>query len=91
MRQSCSILVVRVSVLCFSSTFVSRRSTPIVFPCWAPWRVGNTVDDFFSLNYGAKQEEEMQISHHCLCRKLSCQTLNKIITIYPKSFRALSS
>ena len=45
MGQSCDNSVVRVSLLCISSTFESELHSIKVFPFWAPWRVEGTEDE----------------------------------------------
>ena len=61
--QSCDNSVVRVSLLCISSTCELELHSIKVFPCWAPWRVESAeVEVLFSAIMGLNKRKKANAS-----------------------------
>ena len=87
MGQSCDNSVVRVSLLCISSTCELELHSIKVFPCWAPWRVESAEDEvLFSAIMGLNKRKKPML--HYRRQKLNLQTMNKTAILYLKSFHA---
>ena len=88
MGQSCDNSVVRVSLLCISSTCELELHSIQLFPCWAPWRVESAEDEvLFGAIMGLNKKKKKTMNHY-LRQKLNLQTINKAAILYLKSLHA---